>query len=830
MQKTSLRVLKSPFIYIILCNSCRLLKNHFTNRVTDKKLLEQTMNMEVSSIEKKKWELARQFTKTYKAHVKDHIAIREAKCLEVLFPAVLGDVREHDLIAGRTAFYPFAGFAFTSPPDSLWWRERSQLINAYVKKEKITKSIDEQQRLIHSSCGFYHMKQHLEALQEKYGESSPEWTEIGDLIDFWEKESATTKYISLLPDEIKERYGANSNANGYVNIFFRQVCASLDYDMLLTLGIPGLIEKIQDKKAAALQAGQDSGLFEGMLIAMNLIIDICLYYEKKISGMAAVETDGERKQELLDMAQVCKNLTQNKPATLWEAAQLFWFYNAVSAMDNYGRMDVFLGDFYANDIDNGTISKEKADRLLQCIWQLIYDIREINGNNKFMARIIVGGKGRRNEKNADRFALSAMDITREMHTSEPNLTLRFYSGQDPALFEKALDVIADGCIHPSLYNDDINIPWMQKTYKTTYEDAEQYLPAGCGEYVIEGKSLNSPNATINYAAALDLALHDGYDTISGTQMGIKTGTLDSYKTFDDLYNAFKQQVDYTNTLLAKRHQVELQAESESTSLLYMSILNHECIEKGKSIIDGGPRYNGAIIESFGLTNTADSLYVIKECVYNKKIMSLEKMVEILDADYEGYEKERQLFIDLPKYGNDNEDVDTLLMDIHDYICENTMEKAAGADFDYFTICNMNPGGFGYGQFTKATSDGRKHGEPLTIGNTPTSGRDIEGITALLNSMAKPKPYHAGYVQNLKTTPELLKDENRVKFKAALDTYFQEGGTQIMITAINQKDLEDALLNPDKHQNLLVRIGGYTTKFVALGEKLQQEVIQRVIYC
>jgi pyruvate-formate lyase len=258
-------------------------------------------------------------------------------------------------------------------------------------------------------------------------------------------------------------------------------------------------------------------------------------------------------------------------------------------------------------------------------------------------------------------------------------------------------------------------------------------------------------------------------------------------------------------------------------------MTDDCIAKGRTVMDKGARYLGGLIESFGITSLADSLYAIKELVYDKKVLTLEKLVTILDANFEGYEKERQMMLNLPKFGNDEDCVDDIHSELTRFINEDVNEKGKAAGLDYFLICNLNPGGVSYAHNTKATADGRRYGDTMSIGNAPTPGHDKNGLTALLNSMKKHDKHHAGFVHNVKVSKQLLTGKNRSKFESMVKTYFKEGGVQLMVTALDVNDLKNAMETPEKYPNLLVRVGGWTARFVELQPVYQLENIQRTMY-
>jgi pyruvate-formate lyase len=371
---------------------------------------------------------------------------------------------------------------------------------------------------------------------------------------------------------------------------------------------------------------------------------------------------------------------------------------------------------------------------------------------------------------------------------------------------------------------------VENAFNVGTEEAEQYIPYGCGEYVLDHISFGSPNCSLNLLKALEVALHNGRNIMTGETIGLATGQLEDFKDFDDLLDAYKKQVEFFVESLAKRHAFEYKIERENASFLYPSMLYDYCLERGKSFVDGGTKYLGGIIETFGMVNAADSLAVIKKLVYDKKILKLQELVEILDNNFKGYLREDKIIESLLKYGNDNAEMDNMVCEISDHVASYTMEQADKVGLDYFLVVNINNYmNVDLGQETAASADGRKKKEPLANGNTPTAGNDICGVTAFLNSITKVNPdVHAGYTQNMKFSKNMF-NKNREKLKALLDTYFARGGAQAMITVVSKDDLENAMKEPDKYRNLIVRVGGFSARFVELAEEVQRDLIERTLY-
>lgn len=732
------------------------------------------------------------FTKTYKKYKNRHIAIREAMCLKAMYPAILKPIQQKDLFAGRLVY---GAVGFSPEPGGFGYYCNKQLLREKLKDENIPSSIKQ---------------------------------DIQDILDFWNKEKTSReKVMAAFPEEMKKAlpYEDYVNDHAVAVPLYRMAGGNLDYEKLLSLGIPGMIESVKIRKEKALLEGEDINLFDGMLIVLEVLIDSCKYYSNIISDSLKEETEENRIIELKEMRSVLDNIAIKKPSSLREAIQLFWLYSLLSGVINYGRMDVYLGDFLAKDLEKGILTEEKALSFVQSIWRLIAARKTVmNG------RVIVGGLGRPNEKNADKFALLAIEATRTVLEIEPQLSLRFYKGMKKEVYEKALDCLGEGRTFPILYNDDVNIPAVSKAFDISLEEAVDYVPYGCGEYVINHKSFGTPSGIINLVKALEVTINNGVDPTTGAEQGLKLGEFNSFKTFQELLAAYKMQVEYYVEHLADQEELEYKMIGEMASCLYLSMLYDDCLERGKGIFSGGIRYLGGTLETYGNTNTADSLAAIKELVYAKKLISQDEMLEILKSNFEGYEKERNLMLNIPKYGNDNEQADSTAVHLHEFVCNSVRNQKHRTNIhNYLVVIINNDANTILGRLTGASPDGRKAAAPFANANNPSGGSDKNGITALLNSLVKLNPeLHAGAVQNMKFSKDLF-NKNRPALKALLEVYFNKGGAQSMITVLSKGDLENAMQEPEKYNHIFVRVGGFSARFVELSKQVQQEILSRTLY-
>jgi pyruvate-formate lyase len=783
------------------------------------------------SFEGKLITLARNFTKAFQSNMDAPVPVREARCMATQYPYILTGIHDNHLFAGTQWTYEFlVGFNL-----ELYANTNIEVVVRDCKpdRELTEKEKDLRSKLTACSGGFYYDYGRLHGIADNLPEDSELASELRDIAKFWETNSTMYHYNQQLTDEINEGLGRVTSSDlRYANSFGSRICCySIDNDKLLQLGLPGLRDLIKKKMQETAGDAEKEAVYTGMLLTLDVLESVLDYYLADATAKINACTDPVRKGQLVRIADSVKHLKTKKPESLHQAIQLWWIYTVLADIPNYGRMDQWLGDFYVSDIDSGRITEEDAFAMLECIYQMVTERRYHDAGSHAMpnSRIILGGMGRRNPENADRFARLALRVTRHMNVTEPQTTLRFYEGQDPELFEMALDAIASGAVYPILYNDDQHVPWVAKAYNVSLEEAEQYVPEGCGEIQIDHTSVGSPNNIINYISGLDLVLHNGFDTGICEQRGLQLGTLDSFDTFEKLVDAWKVQTHATHVLLAKRHAAELRALKGTVAFNFLSILSDDCIDRGKTLFGGGVRYAGGLIESFGLTNVADSLWAIKEMVFERKEMTLQEIVQMCDADWKGFEREKKMFLNLPKFGNDHEGVDELHREVSDYACQSAYDAAEGTGLHFFLICNLNPGAGYYRYNTKASADGRVFGEAMAYGNNPTAGRDHSGLTSVLNSICKNDHLHSGYVHNIKMSKGLLSGENRERTKALIDTYFKSGGCQLMVTVIDQKELEDAQKHPEKYPDLIVRVAGWNARFVHLNPVEQNEIMNRTFY-
>jgi pyruvate-formate lyase len=645
------------------------------------------------------------------------------------------------------------------------------------------------------------------------------------LLDYWSREATAFKCRAAFTDDVKKWLPSDDYYSGreigYPMYGLGGPC--LDYAKLVHLGVPGLYAEIQEKRSKNKEA--DSHYYRALESALDAFKKALFTYAVEAETLLNAAGDHGVQKRFSQIACSCRNLTCKPPASYHEAIQLVWLYSLVALPRNYGRLDVTLGPLLCRDLDEGRITEQEAFNLTLGLWRLI----QARGDN-FNNRIIIGGVGRPDPEAADRWTMLALDVQEAAGGTIPQLSLRCHKGMNPALIRRALAIIRRGSTFPILYNDDVNVPAAARAFGVSRQEAEQVIPYGCGEMVLDHRSVGSPDAALNVLKALDVTLRNGQDGFFRESRGLPLGQLQDYETFENLQAAFKKQIEFHVDLLAQVQSTVYRVTGETAAFPFESLLYDDCIKRGMPLLAGGVHYLGGTLESFGNNSTSDALLAIKRIVYDEKRMTPGQLIAALDADFAGYERERRMLLNVPKFGNDDPEADAMSLWVNSIVCDAAKEAGRRVGLDSFLVVLVNNGdSVMFGKATAASADGRRSGEPLSNANQPTAGMDRNGLTALLNSMAKlDASWHAGAVHNLKLSRKFMDNHPR-EADALIRGYFAAGGTQLMVTVTDPEELEKAIENPEAYGHLIVRVGGYSEYFVKLPVDIQREVIRRTLY-
>lgn len=630
------------------------------------------------------------------------------------------------------------------------------------------------------------------------GTHDVEKEELEELYTFWADENDKERLRRYYPNDIKELMPYDDFENDYYTAYplYRLGGAYLDFEKLFDLGIDGLIHEIDSQPLNSfLRACKKSLIYLKELI--------------KLYRDDAMDINPE-------LAYTLNELLEHRPQNMKEAIQLMWIYVGVSEIRNYGRMDNQLARFLDDEQD-----------AYKNIAEYFKVIRQ--RNTIYNGRIILGGEGRHDLEKANKICSIALKVMKDLHLTEPQLTLRWSKDMPDSIFDNAIDCIESGCSYPLLYNDTVNIKNVKESMNVSYKEAVDYVPLGCGEYVLDHKSIGSPNGIINLAKVLEGLVNDGKCMITNKKI-VKHYLTKEPNTFEELYDVYKQELDYQIDLLAKQEKFEYDYMNNHCGYLFNSILYDNCIDRGKSLLNGGIDYLGGTLETYGNVNSGDSLYAIKKLVFDDKEIRYKDMVDAIRNNFIGYEEIREKCLNVIKYGNDNPEVDEMINELNQYVAVTTKSKSEKYGLSsYLIVIINNDANSRLGYRTAATFDGRKAYEPLANALTPQSGAEKNGVTAVLNTVSSLDVNNmAGAVYNLKLIHDLM-NQHKDMVKELLKIYFSSGGSQIMISVINQEELKDAMIHPEKYPNLIVRVGGFSARFIDLSPLVQKEIVSRMVY-
>lgn len=729
-------------------------------------------------------EIMERYTAVHKACAALPKEIREVECLKVLYPTLFRKITNQDLIAGRTDFLPIGFGCVTSL----------------------------------GGVGHYCVFKKLRAFQQQLDET--ERKRVDALYDYWLDHDLKTQFNKEVLTE--DTLGMFIDCEYPMIATARLSGMMLDYPKLLDKGIGGLRSDLQEK----LKEQPDNNFYKAGIQCLDIFVDCASHLQQDAREQMA-SANMKRQKELERICQALENIKEKKPGTFHEAMQLFWLFALLAGVINYGRLDDYLGPYLVADLKSGRLTDEEAYRYIHSLCTMIENRRTtVNG------RIIVGGKGRKHPKEADVFLHIAMKVAKNCRYVEPQFTLRFDKDTSEEIWDEALDALGAGATYPTLYNDDVNVPAVMYGMRVDEKAAEQYVPFGCTEFVIQGQSTGTPNICINLLKLLTIYMNDGIDPIDGKRKSgpVPLKKLEEYQTFEEFYDGYKALLDYYLDLSVKAQYHSYEVMNQHVSFLFTSLLTDDCIARGKALLDGGVRYLGGTNETYGNINTSDSLWVIRDLVFNQKKYTLRQLNDAMLANFNGYEALRKDCLNCDKYGNDLETADTMANDLYEFVAKGVRNRGIAIGMQYFLIViSNNQLNTEWGNRTAASPDGRLSCMYMNPANNPQGGANKSGPTAMLNSLAKfDAKYHGGSVQNIKFSPSMF-NENRAVIKSLFKTYFAKGGCHLMVTVVDKGVLEDAVEHPENYPDLIVRVSGFSAVFVDLSPNIQQELLSRVLY-
>lgn len=595
-----------------------------------------------------------------------------------------------------------------------------------------------------------------------------------------------------------------------------------NYVTLLQNGLDGMLDKIDFWAKYNVKDKDSEDFYEANRIIVRGMSDFLQKYADYAAELYETESDPVQKRYYKEISQNCAFVAHKKPVTLYQAVQLMWCLSLWDWVDCLGRVDQYLLPFYQYSCEHGDVIAVE-----ESIASIIFKIWECGAHNVTLS----GCKIEDGSDATSDLTYLILQVLRNIHDTHPRICVRIREDVQPELMNLIVKIWSEGMSDPSIISDTLIIPGLQRIHVPLY-DARDFATLGCQEVEIPGKSnTGCEDGSFNVAKVFEIAMLGGRAPRNPEyQFAVKTKSLVECETFEEFFGEFAKQLAYfteMHTYLCSRGQ---ECRAANHAKLVKGVFTDGVLESGKNHDDGGPIYGYGVIETAGVAAVADSLTSIKKLVFDEKKITKEKLMEMIKADFNGFERERQMLLNaVPKFGNDNDEADEMAARVLGLYWDEIAKYKSVRGGVYTGACSLLTGGIGYGHDTGALPDGRHAGEPL--GNTmgPRPGADHSGVTAMLASVAKLPLYKGvgGTTLNVLLTTKMLATETqRNNIAAVIKNYMASGGQMAQITTANLEDLLDAKVHPERHGDLIVRVGGYSIQFVQCGKETQDEIISR----
>ena len=717
--------------------------------------------------------------------------------------------------------------------------------------------------------------------------------ELKEADKYWKGKTTSELATSYMAPEAIKAIEHNIFTPG--NYFYNGVGhVTVKYWEVLEIGFEGIMEKAQ-KELDGCSVGdgnyaRKSHFLDAVILSCKAVIDYAGRYAKLAQEMAAQTSDPIRKQELFVIAENCSRVPAKGAQNFYEACQSFWFVQQLLQMESSGhsispgRFDQYMYPYYKKDMEAGTITREFAQELMDCIWVKLNDLNKCRdaasaegfAGYSLFQNLIAGGQNKEGEDVTNDLSVMCIQASMHVHLPAPSLSVRVWNGSPHEFLIKAAELTRTGIGLPAYYNDEVIIPALQNR-GLSLEDAREYNIIGCVEPQKAGKTEGWHDAAFfNMCRPLELVFSNGMD--KGEMVGIPTGDVTQMKNFDEFFDAYKKQMEYCISLLVNADNAIDVAHAERCPLPFLSCMIDDCLKEGKSVQEGGAVYNFTGPQGFGIANMADGLFAIRKLVYEDKKVSMKELKEALAWNYDkgldaqsasdmtemimkamqkagrnvdastaegllktfmgmkpGEQKTQRfkeihdMIDEVPKFGNDIPEVDYFAREVA-YTYSKPLQKynnPRGGKFQaglYPVSANVPLGGQ-----TGATPDGRYAHTPVADGVSPSAGKDVKGPTAAATSVSRLDHFIVsnGTLFNQKFHPSALSGrEGLEKFVALIRGYFDQKGMHMQFNVVDRQTLLDAQEHPEKYKHLVVRVAGYSALFTTLSRSLQDDIIRR----
>lgn len=803
---------------------------------------------------------AKLLTESYKATENEPIITRRAKAFAHILRHIPIIIRDDELIVGSSTLAPRG--CQTYPEFSYQWLE-DELDTVETR----------------SADPFYIAEETKEELREVH--------------KYWKGKTTSELALSYMAPEAVRAIEHNIFTPG--NYFYNGVGhVTVKYEEVLAVGYEGIIKKAEQELSECNVGDGDyaerSHFLQAVILSCQAVIEYARRYSALAQEMAERCTDAARKEELLRIAENCSRVPAKGAQNFYEACQSFWFVQQLIQLESSGhsispgRFDQYMYPYYKKDMENGNISREFAQELMDCIWVKLNDLNKCRdavsaegfAGYSLFQNLIAGGQNKEGEDVTNDLSFMCIQASMHVRLPQPSLSVRVWNGSPHEFLIKAAELTRTGIGLPAYYNDEVIIPSLQNR-GLSLKDAREYNIIGCVEPQKAGKTEGWHDAAFfNMCRPLELVFANGED--KGEMVGVPTGEVTEMSSFEEFYNAYKKQMEYCISLLVNADNAIDVAHAKRCPLPFLSCMVDDCLKRGKSVQEGGAVYNFTGPQGFGIANMADSLFAVRKLVYEEKKVTMEEMKEALAWNFgkgldqqsvsdtaeavlrkmkdagqkidentvssilkavmnaqpgeekmKRYEEIHNMIEEVPKFGNDIPEVDYFARDVA-YTYTKPLQNyknPRGGQFQaglYPVSANVPLGGQ-----TGATPDGRYAHTPVADGVSPSAGKDVNGPTAAATSVSRLDHFIVsnGTLFNQKFHPSALSGrEGLEKFVALIRSYFDQKGMHMQFNVVDRDTLLDAQKYPEKYKHLVVRVAGYSALFTTLSRSLQDDIIRR----
>lgn len=681
--------------------------------------------------------------------------------------------------------------------------------------------------------------------------------QLREIAPFWQNNNLRARGEALLPEEVRVFmetgvFGMEGKLNA------GDAHLAVNYERILKDGLRGYEKRVKEYKATLDLTDPESidkyCFYNAVLIVLEAVRNFANRYSVLAKDLAEKELNQERKIELLEISRICSKVPYEPAETFQEAVQSVWFIQLILQIESnghslsYGRFDQYMYPYYDRDIKNGTIKESEALELLTCLWIKTLTINKVrsqahtlsSAGSPMYQNVTIAGQTIDKKDAVNDLSFLVLKSVAQTRLTQPNLTVRYHKNINKHFFDECVEVMRLGFGMPALNNDEIIIPSFMD-WQVKEEDAYNYSAIGCVETAVPGKwgYRCTGMSYINFPRMLLCTMNNGVDLTSNKRFTKGYGYFTEMESYEELLKAWDKTIrEITRYSVIVENVIDKASERDVPDIL-CSALTDDCIARGKTIKEGGAVYDFISGLQVGIANMADCLAAIKKLVYEEKKITRQELWNAILDDFSSPENKKiqeMLIREAPKYGNDDDYVDQLIVEAYDSYIEE-IEKYPNTRYNRGPIGGIRYAGtssisanVGQGMSTMATPDGRNAFEPLAEGCSPAHNSDKNGPTAVFKSVSKLRTNKitGGVLLNQKMTPQMLStEENRQKLELLIKTFFNRlHGYHVQYNIVSKETLIDAQKHPEKHKDLIVRVAGYSAFFNVLSKKTQDDIIGR----